>query len=135
MRHIPFLIAIIITLIACEKDRMENYRIEFSGGFLFHTVIRDENKIIDTVDYEGIIEPVYSNLTDIIYIRFTPALIIDPILKEDGRLEKNTWWSDQGVPMSIAGAFRDNKESIVFSYMTGTEQKYILYQVSGQRIK
>jgi hypothetical protein len=112
---------------------MENYRVEFSGDFSFQTIIRDEGGVVDTINFEGTIEPVYSNLTDIIHIHFVPDLIIDPVLRKNGQLASNSWWSQQGAPISIAGSFHNEAQDIVFSYLIGTEQNYILYQVTGSR--
>jgi hypothetical protein len=89
--------------------------------------------VFDTVDFSGTIEPVYGNLKDVIYIQFVPAFIIDPLLRENGQLANNAWWLQQSSPINIAGSFRNNKQEIVFSYLIGTEQTYIRYQVSGQR--
>ncbi len=134
MRYLLFISLIIITASACEEDRMDNYRNDYSGDFSFQTIIRDETKVIDTVYYEGTIEPVYSNLKNIIYIHFLPDFVIDPVLYENAQLGGNAWWSQQGVPINVAGSFHNNKQDIVFSYLIGTDQNYILYQVAGQRI-
>ena len=134
MRYFVIISLIIIALPGCEEDRMENYRSDYSGDFSFRTIIRDEAGAIDTVNFAGTIDPVYSNLKNIIYIHFAPGFIIDPILNENGNLVSNTWWLQHGVPISVAGSFHNNKQIIVFSYFIGTDQNYILYQVSGQRL-
>jgi hypothetical protein len=134
MRYLFYISLIILILSGCEKDRMENYRSDFSDDFTFQTIIRDEGGVIDTIDFTGTIEPVYSNLKNIIYIHFVPDFMIDPLLKENGQLASNAWWSSQRVPISIAGSFHNNNQDIVFSYLIGTDQNYILYQVSGHRI-
>jgi len=121
----------IMVITGCEEDRMENYRVDFSGDFSFHTIIRDEDGVVDTIDFSGTIEPVYSNLTDIIYIHFVPDFIIDPGLRKNGQLANNSWWFNQGI--NIAGSFHNDKQDIIFSYVIGTEQNYILYQVTGHR--
>ena len=133
MRYFVFISLIIFALSGCEEDRMENYRNDYSGDFSFQTFIRDEDRVIDTVYFTGTIAPVYSNLKNVIYIHFVPEFIIDPVLNENGQLGNNAWWSQQGVPISVAGSFRNNKQDIVFSYLIGTEQNYILYQVTGHR--
>jgi hypothetical protein len=133
MRYLTIILFLILGFSGCEENRMENYRIDYSGDFSFRTIIRDENGINDTVDFSGTIEPVYGNLKDVIYIQFVPAFIIDPLLRENGQLANNAWWLQQSSPINIAGSFRNNKQEIVFSYLIGTEQTYIRYQVSGQR--
>ena len=133
MRYLAYISLIILIFSGCEGDRMENYRSDYSGNFTFQTIIRDEGGVIDTLDFTGTIEPVYSNLKNIIYIHFVPDFMIDPILKENGQLASNAWWTSQGVPISIAGSFHNNNQDIVFSYLIGTDRNYILYQVSGHR--
>ena len=134
MRYLGYISLIILIFSGCEEDRMENYRSDYSGNFTFQTIIRDEGGVIDTLDFTGTIEPVYSNLKNIIYIHFVPDFMIDPILKENGQLASNAWWTSQGVPISIAGSFHNNNQDIVFSYLIGTDRNYILYQVNGRRI-
>ena len=134
MRYLAYISLIILIFSGCEGDRMENYRSDYSGNFTFQTIIRDEGGVIDTLDFTGTIEPVYSNLKNIIYIHFVPDFMIDPILKENGQLASNACWASQGVPISIAGSFHNNNQDIVFSYLIGTDRNYILYQVNGRRI-
>ena len=134
MRNFFPFILIMVALIGCEEDRMDNYRIDFCGDFSFRTIIRDEGGVSDTIDFAGSIEPVYSNLTDVIYIHFVPDFIIDPVLRGNGQLAGNDWWAGQSIPINIAGSFHNDKQDIIFSYMIGTEQNYILYQVTGHRI-
>jgi len=134
MRYLLYISLILIALSGCEEDRMENYRNDFSGDFSFHTIIHDETRVIDTIYFAGSIEPVYSNLTNIVYIHFMPEFKIDPVLNQNGQLFGNDWWKGQSEPISIAGAFHNDKQEIVFSYLIGTDQNYILYQVSGERL-
>ena len=134
MKNLLYILLIILAFSGCEEDRMENFRSDYIGDFTFQTIIRDEGGAFDTINFTGTIEPVYSNLKNIIYIHFVPEFIIDPILKENGQLASNAWWSSQGVPISIAGSFHNNNQDIVFSYVIGTDQNYILYQVNGHRI-
>jgi len=134
MRYLLYISLIMIALSGCEEDRMDNYRNDYSGDFSFRTIIRDESGVIDTVDFAGTIEPVYSNLKNIIYIHFVPEFMIDPVLSQNGQLSGNKWWIGQSVPISVAGSFRNDKQDIVFSYLIGSDQNYILYQVSGHRL-
>jgi len=134
MRYLLYISLIMIALSGCEEDRMDNYRNDYSGDFSFRTIIRDESGVIDTIDFAGTIEPVYSNLKNIIYIHFVPEFMIDPVLSQNGQLSGNKWWIGQSVPISVAGSFRNDKQDIVFSYLIGSDQNYILYQVSGHRL-
>jgi len=134
MRYLLYISLIMIVLSGCEEDRMDNYRNDYSGDFSFRTIIRDESGVIDTIDFAGTIEPVYSNLKNIIYIHFVPEFMIDPVLSQNGQLSGNKWWIGQSVPISVAGSFRNDKQDIVFSYLIGSDQNYILYQVSGHRL-
>ena len=115
MRSLLYISLIMITLAGCEEDRMDNYRNDFGGNFSFNTIIHDEKGIIDTIDFAGSIEPVYSNLINIIYIHFLPEFTIDPVLNQNGQLFGNDWWLGQSVPISVSGSFHNNKQDIGLS--------------------
>jgi len=133
MNRIFIFLFFYILFSGCGKDRLENYREEFCGQYDFTTII--ENwvdqipNVIDTVEFTGFVEPVYSNREDVISIHFMPGFIIEPFVNEKGLLISPGWWYSGGTYYNVQGFFNYGK--VYFSYQVGYGENFMFYKIEG----
>jgi hypothetical protein len=134
-RFILMLILATVFIPACEKDVLENYRRDYSGRVMFTTIREDMTiippRIIDTILFEGRIEPVYSNREDLIRILFMPGLELDAVLSESAYLSLPALPSE-GSTRFLSGFFTGGGNRIEFSYRVSSGIAYsVNHTVSG----
>jgi hypothetical protein len=129
-------ICLLTVLSGCERDPLDNYRREFTGTWEFMTVREDLSSgqpvTMDTVNYSGSIESLYSNRHDIILIRFTSTGGIDAIVSETGLISLPAYRLAGGFE-SLTGGFTAGGSRVEFSYTFSSGDYSLRSLVTGIR--